>query len=398
MAKNYDLKTRQILLSTGEFTTEAVIRLDGMEFYDSAPLGLTVGLTERQSSYIDTEENCLVQINSHPDITKLDQVEFDAFISNRCDSQTSTAFSLAYLRYLAHKAGFGEKQLYQFIAQQNNKEASSPKIICNLLNGGKHSRNALAFCEFMIIPQGKDIACDVRIAAEVYSDLANVITAELGHGHLYTGREGGFSPSISDVKLAISLLDKAIKRRNKGRCLIAIDVAANNFAKTNRMGQFISTMNGRDLTTHELTDYYASLVDTFPVIAYLEDPFHENDIDGWRRMMHQFGQSMLIAADDLVVSTVSRLKELEGCFNACILKVNQAGNISELLRSHEFCVKNGIRTIISQRSGETDSNIITHMAVGLGSEFFKGGAPARERITKYNELIRIDYRRKHSLV
>lgn len=293
---------------------------------------------------------------------------------------------------------FPENGYTNLLQRKNEKNAPFPKIICNLLNGGRHSQNTLTFCEFMIIPQGSDIEHDIRIAAEVYSDLADVITDELGHGHLYTGREGGFSPSISDVETAISLLDKAIKKRNAGGCLIAIDAAANNFSKIDSAGGFIYTVNGRNFTTSEFTDYYVSLINTFPTIAYLEDPFHENDTDGWRQITRQLGKSVLIVADDLVVSTASHLEKFNGCFNACILKVNQAGSVSKLLESYEFCLKNGIRTIISQRSGETDSNIIPHIAVGLGSDFFKGGAPARERIIKYNELIRIGHRRKLDLM
>jgi enolase len=392
MSKDYHLLTRQVLLSTGEFTVEAVIQFNNTEFYDSAPLGLTVGFKEEQSDYIFSHKGCHSQVNLYQDISKLSQEEFDEFISNKCDKQTSVAFSLAFLKYLAYKNGFTEKQIYKFIARQYNKKTASPKIICNLLNGGRHSENSLAFCEFMVIPQGTDFNDDIQIVAQVYSDLIDIVVTKMGHYHLRIGREGGISPLISDVEIAIYLLNSAIQKRNNGKCLIAIDVAANSFAKIINENKYIYTINGNSYTTRLLLDYYTDLINRFPIIAYLEDPFHENDINGWKQITNQFGAKILIVADDLTVSTTLNLEKYQDCFNACILKVNQAGNVSKLITSYEFCLKNNIQTIVSQRSGETDSNIISHIATGLGSNYIKAGAPARERIVKYNELIRLNYK------
>lgn len=392
MPQNTKLYTRQVLLSTGEFTTEAVIRVNDTEFYDTAPLGLTVGLKEQQSYPGDIKnKNCISQLNSYQNITGLTQEEFDKFVVNICNSQTSTAFSLAYLKYEAYKHGFTEKQIFKFLAQKFNKATMPPKIISNVLNGGKHSENRLAFCEFMIIPQSTNVKKNINIASEVYLDLKNILINKLGSKCLYIGREGGFSPLISNVEVAISLLNSAILKRNKGKCHIAIDVAANSFSKTNNKGKHVYTVNEKFYTTSDLVRYYSYLLGKFPTITYLEDPFHENDIDGWQQIKDILGDKILIVADDLTNSTLSYLKKYEKCFNACILKINQAGSISKLIESYKFCVKNNIKTVISQRSGETDSNIITHLANGLSSDYIKAGAPARERIIKYNELIRIAY-------
>lgn len=387
--KPFKFFTRQVLLSTGEFTTEAVIYVDGIEFYGTAPLGLTVGLKEKQLLHTGINKNFFSKLNLNKNILGLSQEKFDNFVVGMCDSQTSTAFSLAYLKYKAHKDGFNEKRIFQFIAQKFNKKMHLPNIISNVLNGGRHAGNNLAFCEFMIIPRGKNVEQNIQIASEVYLDLKDIITDKMGSQHLYIGREGGFSPAISNVEAAISLLDRAICKRNKGRCNIAIDVAANSFAKLNKGPKYNYIINKKVYTTNNLIQYYAFLLDKFPIITYLEDPFHENDIDGWKKIKDMFGNRILIVADDLTVSTVADLKKYHNDFNACILKVNQAGSISKFIDAYEFCFKNNIKTIISQRSGETDSNIISHLAVGLGSDYLKAGAPARERIVKYNELIRI---------
>jgi len=385
------LYTRQVLLSTGEFTTEAVIRINGTEFYDTVPIGLTVGLKEQQSCRGDiNNKNCLSRLNSYQNILGLTQEKFDKFVGNICNAQTSVAFSLAYLKYEAYKHGFTEKQIFKFLAQKFNKATMPPKIISNILNGGKHSENRLAFCEFMIIPQDINIEKNVRIASEIYLDLKNILINKLGNNCLYIGREGGFSPLISNVEIAISLLNSAILKRNKGRCHIAIDVAANSFSQLNNDGEYVYAVNEKFYTTSNLVKYYSYLLNKFPTITYLEDPFHENDIDGWQQIKDILGDKILIVADDLTNSTLLYLKKHNKYFNACILKADQAGSISKLIESYKFCVKNNIKTVISQRSGETDSDIIAHLAVGLGSDYIKAGAPARERIIKYNSLIRME--------
>jgi enolase len=138
-----------------------------------------------------------------------------------------------------------------------------------------------------------------------------------------------------------------------------------------------------------LIAYYLDLLPEYPLITYLEDPFHENDVVWRNELFNKIGKGRLIVADDLTVSKVWNIQKYQEMFNACILKINQARSVSELINSYNYCKKHGIATIISQRSWETDSNILAHLAVGLGCDYFKAWAPARERIVKYNELLRI---------
>ncbi len=388
MSNDYKLFIREVLLSTGELTREAVIYYDGYEYYDSAPLGATIGLKETQSQNYSNNK-CVMELSLKKDIINLTQAKFDKEVGKKFDSQTSTAFSLAYLKLLAHKKGFNEKEIFKYISLEYKKTISSPKIICNVLSGGKHAYNNLAFCEFMIIPKGINTRQNIQIVSEVYSDLKSLIKNELGENHLILGREGSFSPLISSVEEAISLLDRAICKRNQDKCFIAIDIAANNFTKKSDENQFEYIVNKKNYTTNTLIKYYSYLIDKYPSIKYLEDPLHENDIKGWQNLFNKIGDKILIVADDLTVSKLLNLKKYKKCFNACILKINQSGDFTEFIKAYNYCIKNNIQTIISQRSGETDSNIITHIVVGLGGHYLKAGAPARERIIKYNELLRI---------
>jgi enolase len=368
-------------------TREAVIRYKATDFYDSAPFGSTVGFKETQSRILDATP-CVTKLNKIQNITDLTQEVFDSIVCKEMDSQMSTAFSLAFLKLLAYKFGNSSAKLHEYLTAAYATQPSSPRIICNILNGSKHAYNNLTFCEFMIIPNGKTMAEKVRIAAEVYADLQQIIVDELGESHLFLGREGGFSPVVSNVEEAIDLLGRAICMRNGEKCNIALDVAANNFSEL-QSGMYIYTVNEKQYTTNELVRYYTELLERYPAIGYLEDPFHEDDIDGWHQLFDLVGDSILVVADDLTVSKTKHIRKYKKCFNTCILKANQAGSVTELVMAYRYCVAHGIKTIVSQRSGETDSNVLAHLAVGLGSDYIKAGAPARERIVKYNELLRI---------
>lgn len=380
---------RDVLLSTGEYTKEAVINFENIEVHESAPVGLTLGLNE--ASLVTCVDKGDYSILSNPNIFNLAQDVFDATVASTFDSQTSTALSMVFLRYSALKENFEKNELYKFISKNYNKKSTFPGAIFNILNGGKHAGNELEFCEFMIIPEGSDVQDNIKIASEVYLDLRKLLESELGRQHALVGEEGGFSPNISDPELAIGLIRQAINKRNKGKCRIALDIAADNFTRPtqNKEGYFEYEVNGNVYTTDSLLKYYESLISKFPEIGYLEDPFHENDLEGWRKLTSKFNDTIFIVADDLTVTNISYLEKYKGCFNSCILKINQIGTITEMMKAYDFCVVNNINTIISQRSCETDSDIIAHLSVGLGSNYIKAGAPARERIIKYNTLIRL---------
>jgi len=379
---NHKIYTRNVLMSTGEFTQEAVIENGQNKIYESAPQGLTLGQNEASLLAID-KGNDISFLNTK-EILNLSQAEFDVLISSKLISQLTTSLSLAFLKYSSSSNGFTDDKLYEYIASSNKTNISFPYGIFNILNGGMHAGSRLEFCEFMIIPKASSINENIRIASEVYLDLRRILENDLGIEHTLVGREGGFAPNISDVEYAILLIKKAINVRNTNKCDIAIDIAANNLSR--RIEYLIK---GKGYSSQEFVVYLESLLKKFPEITYLEDPFHEEDIGAWKELKTKIGDRVLIVGDDLIVTNIKYLEKYKDSINACILKINQVGTFTDLIKAYHFCIKNNIKTIISQRSGETDSDIISHVAVGLGSNYIKAGAPARERIIKYNSLLRI---------
>ncbi|MDB9944425.1 hypothetical protein OAD26_00290 [bacterium] len=377
-----NVRFRKVLLSSGEFTPEVVMESENISVHESSPEGLTVGLKEQSRGFGKLPDDFHFDFND-----QLSQSVFDTEIAEKYDSEISTALSLAFLRYSA--AVSKDADLSTYMSEKFGLRKKFPRLIFNILNGGKHAGNGLSFCEFMIIPIDMDPVRSIEIASEVYQDLRKIILERYSEKDILVGREGGFAPHTNSIDVALNLIVDAINIRHRGQVDIAIDVAANHFTLKDE-GGFIYKVNNGELTTQELFSYYKELVLKHPEIKYIEDCFHENDLEGWTLMMKEFGENIDVVADDLIVTKLEYARNHLGLYNSCILKVNQVGTISGLIDTLRFCNQNNIKTIVSQRSGETDSNILPHLSVGLGADFMKAGAPARERIVKYNELLRIE--------
>lgn len=376
-----NVEFRRTLLSSGVFTPEVMMSDGAVSVYESSPEGLTVGLKERQRGFGELPDDF-----SFDSEDMFSQESFDTKIAEKYDGEISTALSLAFLRYSAAVAN--KDNLYEHVSDSLNFNVSQPRLIFNILNGGKHAGNGLSFCEFMIIPKDSNPKRSITMASNVYNDLKEIIIEKYSEKNVLVGREGGFAPCIDKVDVALSLIEEAINIRHQGEIDIAIDVAANHFSEQSG-GSFLYEVNGEQMTTQEFLSYYKELLLNYPEIKYVEDCFHENDLKGWSSMMESFGKDIDVVADDLTVTNLQYAKEYLGLYNNCILKVNQVGTVSGLVDTARFCKQNRIKTIVSQRSGETDSNILPHLAVGLGANYMKAGAPARERIIKYNEMLRM---------
>ena len=276
--------------------------------------------------------------------------------------------------------------LYKYVGEGTNL----PVPMMNIINGGAHADNKLDFQEFMIIPQADNIHDRVRIGAEVFHNLKKVLNSKgLATG---VGDEGGFAPDLQSNSEGFELIIEAIKKAGYEPgvdvCL-AIDVAASEFYED---GKYNLSGEGRKLTTEELVDFYEELVNKYPIIS-IEDPVDENDWDGFRLITERIGAKVQLVGDDLFVTNKKCLQMgiYKHAGNAILLKVNQIGTITETLETIDLARKNGYKTIISHRSGETEDTTIADLAVGLNLGQIKTGSMSRtDRICKYNQLMRIE--------
>ena len=287
--------------------------------------------------------------------------------------------------------------LYRYLGGAHTRLLPVPMM--NILNGGKHADNTVDFQEFMIMPvQAESFADGLRICAEIYHNLKQICNQKgLSTG---VGDEGGFAPSLADAEEVLELIVESIKAAGytPGQDIkIAMDAAASElYDETTNTYYFPgeSRMRNNEVrrSASEMVAYYEKLVERFPIIS-IEDGLFEDDWDGWQLLTKALGEKIQLVGDDLFVTNTKRLDagiKLQVA-NAILVKANQIGTVSEAMEAIEMAHKNGYKTVISHRSGETEDTFIADLAVAVNAGQIKTGAPCRsDRIAKYNQLLRIE--------
>ena len=300
-------------------------------------------------------------------------------------ANATTAVSLACAQCAAAEARVG---LYRLIS---GKKKLLPAPMMNVLNGGKHAANGVAIQEFMIFPLQFDSFSDALCAGtEIYHTLGKLITAKYGKGTTGLGDEGGFAPPCQSSREALDLLVSAIGECGySGKVKLAIDAASSSFFIPEGKKYEI---DGKRLSAGELSDVWVALCKEYPV-ASLEDPFEEDSFSEFASLHKKLSGKVQIVGDDLLVTNVSRIHVgiKKKSASALLLKVNQIGTLTESLEAAELCSKNGMGTVVSHRSGETEDATIADISVGIGCGQIKTGSLARaERTCKYNRLLQIE--------
>ena len=292
--------------------------------------------------------------------------------------------SIACLKAAALDSGL---ELYEYL---NKRDKKLPYAMFNVINGGKHASNNLDIQEFMLVPKFSSIKDCIRAASEIFAQLKSLL---IDQGlSVNVGDEGGFAPDLESNEVALSLLVKAISEAGYipgTNVFIALDVAASSFYNKNNDTYKI---DNAQLTREELLDYYIKVVQNYPIIS-IEDPFDENDYEGFKLMTNALGKKISIVGDDLFVTNKELLKHGidNGLCNAILIKPNQVGTFYETLETIVLAKQNNYVTIISHRSGETNDTFISDVAVALNIPFIKTGSVTRgERVCKYNRLMEIE--------
>ena len=296
--------------------------------------------------------------------------------------------SLACAKAAAESAGL---PLYKYVGGVNGHILPTPMM--NILNGGVHADNNVDFQEFMIMPVGAESFAEaLRWCAEIYHTLKKVLhEAGLGGG---VGDEGGFAPNFTTNEEPLQYIVKACEAagyKPGDDIMFAMDPASTEFYNA-ETGKYELKGEGRELTSAEMVDYWAALVEKYPIIS-IEDGMAEEDWDGWVELTRRIGNKVQLVGDDLFVTNTERLKKgIElGAANAILVKVNQIGTLTESLEAIETAKEAGYACIVSHRSGETEDSTIADLVVGVNAGQIKSGAPCRsDRIAKYNQLIRIE--------
>ncbi len=299
-------------------------------------------------------------------------------------ANATLAVSLACARAVA---AHYRMPLYRFLGGAAAHELPVPMM--NILNGGAHAGNNVDIQEFMIMPlKAPSFREGLRWCSEIYHTLGD----QLKRKGLSTavGDEGGFAPDLSSDEDAIEEILTAVEKAGySGKVKLALDAAGSEWAVDDH---YRLPKRGKEFNPEELISYWENLVRQYPIFS-IEDPLGEEDFESWAEMTERLGHRVQLVGDDLFVTNPERLQQGidEGAANAILIKLNQIGTLSETLDAIELAKRNGYKTIISHRSGETEDTFIADLAVAVNAGQIKTGAPCRtERVAKYNRLLRIE--------
>ncbi|MDP2909551.1 MAG: enolase [bacterium] len=387
------LKARQIFDSRKNPTVEVVLRTDKGVFCASCPSGASTGRNEAAVLESEIAIKNINQIISPRLIgqNELNQKEIDNFLikldgtknKRNLGANAILPVSMAVCRAGAKSA---KLPLYKYISEicGGPFSAGFPKPCFNIINGGAHAANRLDVQEFMIIPQEKSFRENLKIGKVIFKRLKKKIKKTLGKDSIILGDEGGFAPKISDPESALILI---LDTFGKYEVKIGIDIAATQFYKN---GKYI--LNKKKMGKEDLLEYYSGLAGKYPLV-FIEDPYAETDSEGFEKITKEIGKKIAVIGDDFLTTNMERIKKArrnKAC-NGVIIKLNQIGTITETLEAVALAKEYGWKIIVSHRSGETVDDFIADLAVGIGADYIKSGAPSKpERLAKYKRLVRIE--------
>ena len=404
---------REVLDSRGNPTVEAELFADSFSARAIVPSGASTGMHEAVELRDNAKRyNGKGVLTATDNINKIlskkiigmdctEQFEIDALMieidgtenKSRLGANAILAVSMAVCNAGAISSNM---PLYEYINKiSKSKKIRMPLPQLNVINSGRHIGVENDIQEHMILPvKFKSFSEALRAGVEAYHALKEAIKKKYGAGETLLGDEGGFAPKIKDVEDRLDLLMEAIENAGyKGKIKLGLDCASSEFydEKTDSY-----KLLSKKYSKEELANYYDELAKSYPIFS-IEDGMAENDWEGWELLNKKIGKKIQLVGDDLLATNISRIKTAinRKVCNALLLKVNQIGTVTEAVDAANLAFKNNWNVVVSHRSGETEDSFISDLAVGIGAQQVKFGAPARgERTAKYNQLLRIEEKLK----
>ncbi len=393
-----DFAINEIFDSRGNSTIEVKIVVgNGSAFSSSLPAGKSRGSKEaavlsfaEASSAKNMRKLAFIKDKDFATQRSFDEflIKLDGTTNKRkIGGNVMLGLSMSFARGLAAERGM---ELWEFLREEffrGSIRVWEPVIFSNLINGGEHARNNLDIQEYLILVETRGgVKNAVRKLISFYRGLGERL-GKLKHvSNIPIGDEGGYSLDFKNNLEPLAILSDLIKENGlTGSSRLGMDAAANGF-----FSRGAYSFDGKKVTTEKLAGIYESYFKKIPALLSLEDPFSENDTTGFSLLSGKL-KSKIVVGDDLTVTSKDYIEKYasEGLINGVIIKPNQAGTVTETAAALGAAHKEGIKAVVSHRSGETDDVFIIHLAKAAGAYGVKIGAPARERIFKFNELLRI---------
>ncbi len=405
MSKIKKIKAREILDSKGEPTVEAEVETEQGVFRAQVPSGVSRGKYEAIElrdggkrflgkgvlKAVANIEKILAPKLKGEDATE--QKEIDELLieldgtenKSKLGANAILGVSMACLR-----AGAAAKNLplWKWLSKIAKRTPALPVPGILFMEGGLHGRGDLDVQEFIVVSQEDSFSEQLRMGTEIYHTLGLILNKRYGQSATKVGIEGGFTPPLKRTKEALDLVMEAIDKAGyQNKVEIILDVAATSFFRNGKY-HFEEGILSRE----ELLKFFAEILEKYPIMA-IEDPFAEEDWQGFQEITKRLGKEITIIGDDLLTTNIQRIEEAiakKAC-NGLILKPNQIGTVSETIAAANLAVQNGWKVFVKHRGGETCDDFIADLSVGLAAGWLLAGAPSRgERVAKYNRLLRIE--------
>lgn len=412
MARIKQITAREILDSRGFPTLEATVVLDdGSQGMASVPAGSSLGGYEAVElrdkdlgrykgmgvlKAVKAVNETVAPVLINQDVSyqnKIDQILLDLDGTPKKEKLGANSLIAVSVAVLKAAAATFRLPLYAYLwlkYQLADEATPFPSPCFNLINGGKHGIGNLDFQEFHIIPTSRfNFTKALEVGAEIYQSLKKtLIYRELVHS---VGDDGGFTPNLFTNLDALEVIKEAVAGtpyKFNNEVFFSLDVAANQFY---RDGKYFIKDRAQAFSREEFLDYYKELNEQYRILL-LEDPLYEDDWLGWKNLVSILGAKTVVVGDDLLCTNLERVKKalaMQAC-NGVIIKPNQIGTISEVMEVVKMAKKVGWQIVVSHRGSETNDDFLADLAIGIGANYAKFGAPARgERLAKYNRLLAI---------
>lgn len=419
------ISATEILDSNGNPTIETTVELlDGTIGIASVPSGASTGKTEvlelrdgDKNRYrgkgvlkaVDIVNNTIAPLFKDKELKS--QADFDKILIDadgtdlkvKLGGNSILSCSMAFSRAVANSFGL---ELYEYINMTYWKDNSHitkmemPTPLVLVLEGGKHGNWATDIQEYMVIPNIEEFGSfkeAMRVSVDVYKSIEKIL--EEKKYSTGVGFEGAFAPQeIKSNKEAFDIIVEGIEKAGytPGKAFtIAIDVASSEFYNEESK-LYELKREDQNLSTEDWFKLQSEWYSQYPIVS-IEDPFNEDDWETWSKFTSEFGSNKMVVGDDLLTTNVKRIAKCieEKSANSVLIKLNQIGTVTETLNAIKLATENGMKSIISHRSGETNDDFIADLVVATPAEFSKFGGPNRgERVAKYNRLLEIEKRQK----
>lgn len=403
---------REILDSRGLPTVEVSVWLDsGQTVTSSVPSGSVGGKYESEelrdndphrmsgmgvlNAVNNVNQTIAPQILGH-DVTQ--QTALDQLLVNLDGTQNKAklgANAILAVSQAVLKAGAVSVNmpLFQYVKEkyQLTNTIQIPTPIFTMVSGGSHGANNLDIQEFQLIPATNFFYQDaLNMGVIIFQTLGKVLKAK---GAIHSvGIGGGYAPNLYHNIDVFEILMEAIRNTSyvfSRDVFFGIDAAADTLMSG---GKYVLKDRSHPFDAKEMLEYYTTLRNNYNVIS-IEDGYGEDEWKLWEELTKQLGATTMIGGDKHVATNKERLEKAiqEKSCNTFVSKPIQTGTVSETVEVIKIAKEAGMKNILSHRSGETNDDFIADLAVGLGVEYVKFGAPAHgERVAKYNRLLEID--------